>query len=492
MSDLGSLFDRLARTRGGHCALRWVPFDGPVTSWTYGELVRDVRRRGAALQHRGLRPGDRVLLLAENSPDFVLGWAAIVTAGATAVCLNARSSVPELRWYAGHCDPVGAVVTSALGDALGAAAPDLGFVLTGDTETSEADFVPPPPDPVRPACIQYTSGTTSRPKAVVWTHANCLWAGRVGAAHQGLRSDDVNLVHLPLFHTNALSYSLLSTWWAGGTVVVQPKFSASRFWPVALVHGCTWTAMVTFTLRALAAHEPPADHAFRGFGHSWCTPRGAGPGGVGTLGWFGMTETVSHPVVGGLAFTDRPGSMGRPAPEYAVRVVSEAGDPVGPGEVGTLLVRGEPGVSLFAGYLGDANATAAAYTQDGWFRTGDRVCRDEGGTLTFVERDADVLKVGGENVGAPEIERILRRVPGVRDAAVVGRPDAMLGEVPVAFIVPTRPDDVGLAARIDSACDQELAAFKRPREIRVMADLPRATLGKLGKAALRRLAAADG
>jgi crotonobetaine/carnitine-CoA ligase len=295
-----------------------------------------------------------------------------------------------------------------------------------------------------------------------------------------MRPSDVNLIHLPLFHTNALSYSLLSTWHAGATVVLQPRFSASRFWDVSVRYTCTWTSIVTFVERALSSHPSPDRHAYRGMGHSRCTPVGAGPGGVGTVGWYGMTETVSHPIVGGPA--DRARSMGRPAAEYDVAVLSDDDLPVGPGESGSLLVRGVPGVSMFAGYLGDDAATAAAYTDDGWFRTGDRVRLDEEGTISFVERDKDVLKVGGENVGAPEIERVLLSVPGVVEAAVVGRPDAMLGDVPVAFVVTDGSVDL---ASIEAACATSLPAFKRPREIRVIAELPRATLGKVAKAQLR-------
>jgi crotonobetaine/carnitine-CoA ligase len=194
-----------------------------------------------------------------------------------------------------------------------------------------------------------------------------------------------------------------------------------------------------------------------------------------------MTETVSHPIVGGPA--DRQGSMGRPSPEYGVAVLSDDDIPVGPGESGSLLVRGVPGVSMFAGYLGDDAATAAAYTVDGWFRTGDRVRLDEEGTITFGERDKDVLKVGGENVGAPEIERVLLSVPGVVEAAVVGRPDPMLGDVPVAFVVVS--DGSAVVAAIEAACEASLPPFKRPREIRVVTELPRATLGKVAKAQLR-------
>jgi crotonobetaine/carnitine-CoA ligase len=165
--------------------------------------------------------------------------------------------------------------------------------------------------------------------------------------------------------------------------------------------------------------------------------------------------------------------MGRPAPEYRVRVVDD----------GLLEVYGVRGESLFSEYLGDAAATEAAFTEDGWFRTGDRVRVEEDGSYTFVERDKDVLKVAGENVGAPEIERVLLTVPGVREAAVVGRPDELRGEVPVAFVLAS--EDVVESAR--KVCEEMLPPFKRPVEIRALSEFPRSTLEKVAKAELRKL-----
>jgi carnitine-CoA ligase len=466
------MFDRW----GDRTFLVWAPFDGPVRTWTYARFDAEARALAAGLQRRGLAVGDRVALVLDNSPDFLLAWAAVVLAGGAAVCLNPRSSRDELAYYAGHAGITGA---------FGADMPGLRWLVDDAagivTASDPAGWHRPPPDPQRPASIQYTSGTTARPKAVVWTGANCRFAGRTGAAHQRLTAGDVYLVHLPLFHTNALSYSFLSVVNAGATMVLQPRFSASRFWDVAVRHRCTWSSMVSFCVRALAGRPAPPAHSFRGWGHSACIPPGEGPGGVGAMGWFGMTETVSHPVHGSPDFTDRPGSMGRPAAEYGVRVAEADGS-----GVGELQVHGAPGRSLFAGYLGDAAATAAAYTPDGWLRTGDRVRAAEDGTLTFVERDKDVLKVAGENVGAPEIERVLLTVPGVREAAVVGRPDEMRGEVPVAFVVGAHP---GLAEAAAAACDELLPPYKRPVEIRVVDDLPRSTLDKVAKAELRRIVA---
>ena len=170
---------------------------------------------------------------------------------------------------------------------------------------------------------------------------------------------DVNLLHLPLFHTNGLSYSFLSSLWSGGQVVLVPRFSASRFWDVSVRYAATWTSVVSFCVRALATQEAPERHAYRGWGNSATLAPSATTGGVPVVGWFGMTETVSHPIVGSLA---PPGRRGHDGPAGAGvcgrRSSTRTTDPVRPGESGELLVRGERGVSLFAEYLGDADATA--------------------------------------------------------------------------------------------------------------------------------------
>ncbi|OLL19499.1 AMP-binding protein [Rhodococcus sp. M8-50] len=502
------LLDRWRTDRPETTFLIWEPHTGAEAQrWSYAEFAAAVDRLAAGLQARGIAPGDRVVLLMDNCPDFLVGWAAIVSTGAVAVCLNTRSSADELAYYDRHCAPRAALIGTRSAEAARAAMPGLEWIATtGGTETLEAAapggtvperasgslgalgraagaLAPVSIDPLAPASIQYTSGTTARPKAVVWTHANCLWAARVNAAHAGLRGTDVGLITLPLFHTNALGYSFLGLLWVGATVVLTPKFSASRFWDVSLRHRCTWASVVSFMLRALDGAPVPAGHTYRHWSGS--ATQHSVADGIRMTGWFGMTETVSHPVVSELAHPDPDGTMGRPAPEYAVAVVGDDGRPVEPGTVGDLWVRGTPGVSLFAGYLHNDDATREAFTADGWFRTGDRVRQDRSGQLWFVERSKDMLKVGGENVAAAEIERVLAAVPGVREAAVVAKPDPMLGDVPVAFVIPDGAAPDGLPADIERACAELLSDFKRPREVHLVPEFPRATLNKVAKAKLR-------
>ena len=489
---VGWLVDTWAARTPDRPFLVWAPFDAEPATWTRRDFARDVDRLSAALHAAGVHPGDRVALVLPNRPAFLLAWTATTALGAVAVCLDPRLTRDELGYALGHSDARLVVTTPDRADDVALAAPSARVVVDGAggpdglaaLMVGEPAAYPRAPVWSDAASIQYTSGTTARPKAVVWSQAACLWAGQVGAAHQGLGPSDVNLLHLPLFHTNALSYSFLSSLWSGGAVVLQPRFSASRFWDTAVQHEATWTSVVSFCLRALEGRPVPERHAFRGWGNSSVVAPAPATGGVPVIGWFGMTETVTHPIVSDLHHPGVPGSMGRAAPEYAVAVVGEDGRPAAYGEAGELRVKGVSGVSLFSGYLDARETTAAAFDENGWFRTGDRVRLEADGSWWFVERDKDVLKVGGENIGVLEIERVLLEVAGVREAAVVGRPDRMLGEVPVAFVV-ARPGETVSVLAATERCAELLTAPKQPREIRVVDELPRSTLDKVAKAVLR-------
>jgi len=190
--------------------LVWQPPDGETGVWTYREFLRDASAVAAGLTCRGIRAGDPVLVHLDNGPDFLLAWFGCAAVGAVAVTTNTRSAQPELAYFADHCGAVAAVTSPAYADLVGAAAPGLSWLAvgTGELRADPDDLAAREPDPLAPMSVQYTSGTTSRPKGVLWNHANALWGARTNAAHQGLRADDVYYTYLPLFHTNALAYSM--------------------------------------------------------------------------------------------------------------------------------------------------------------------------------------------------------------------------------------------------------------------------------------------
>jgi len=509
--DIRTLIDAQARARAEHPFIHWEPFEGAPQSWTYRAFAERLYRFAAGLHQRGIRPGDFVLVHLDNCPESIIAWLGCAVAGAIAVTTNARSSPDELAYFAQHSGAVAGITQPRFASLVAQNCPQLRWLAITDTDNGEqpqtgapapeqrfdridADpsLLPPRPhDPRARFSVQYTSGTTSRPKGVVWTHANALWGARINAAHQDLQPTDTHMVVLPLFHTNAQAYSILATLWAGGSAVVQPRFSASRFWPVSLRHRCTWLSVIPFCIRALMNQEVPAHH-YRLWGAGVCSPPTDERFKVKTIGWWGMTETITHGTVGHVQHANVPMSIGRPAPEYQIHVLDPEGRPVGPGETGDLLVGGVRGLSLFLEYLNNPQATADSFNAQGLFMTGDRVKRLPDGSLAFSDRSKDMLKVGGENVAASEIEAVIITVPGVREVAVVAKRDPMYDEVPVAFVLhdpdaPGAGDRAALADRIQAVCTERLSGFKRPREVRVVDSLPRSTLEKVAKAELRRL-----
>jgi len=507
--DIPWLLEQQARRRGDHPFLIWEPFNAPTRVWTYASFLREVNALAAGLYRRGVRSGEKVLVHLDNCPESVLTWYACARLGAVAVTTNARSSPAELDYFAEHCEAVAAVTQPKFAEAVANACRAARFIAVTETdggEDPENGKAPPPDqafsglfgdpdtvperarDPWAEVGIQYTSGTTSRPKGVVWTHANALWGAQACAFHEDLRADDVHLVYLPLFHTNAQSYSVLACLWAGATAVIQPKFSASRFWDVSLKHKCTWTSTIPFCFKALAKNEIPKEHHYRlwGTGINF-TPEMNAFFGVKCIGWWGMTETITQGIVGSPYFENTGMAMGRPSALYDIVVLDHNERPVEAGATGDLRIRGVPSLSLFKEYLKNPQATEDCFDDQGFFKTGDLVTLLEDGSLKFADRDKDMLKIGAENVAASEIETVIAAVPGVAEVAVVAKPDEMLDEVAAAFVIvdPDIADPDTIRNNIEKACTDQLANFKCPREIRFVEELPRSTLEKIAKAQLR-------
>jgi len=485
--------------------LVWEPFSGEPRSWTFAQLNRDVEAVAGALHRAGIAPGERVLLHLENCPEFVISWFACARLGAVAVSTNTRSVARDMEYFAEHSGVVAAITQPRFARLVADAAPAIRFLAVTDNDAGETpDPVPPPghtpyadllantePAPARSAQpmadlgIQYTSGTTSRPKAVLWTHANAIWGAQLNALHMALRAEDVAMTTLPLFHTNAQSYSMLGSLWVGAKLVVQPRFSASRFWEVSLRNGCTWFSAIPFCVRALLTHPVPERHDYRFWAVAAALPEADAHFRVTTFGWWGMTETITHGIT---ADPSHPGPflcIGRASPGYDIAVRRPDGSLIGPGERGALFIRGVRGVSLFKEYFKNPEATARAFDEDGWFDTGDLIRMDEVGNLFFSDRDKDMLKVGGENVAASEVELVLMESGLVAECAVVGQKHAMLDEVPVAFVVPAGAPSPDLVERLLAECRARLADFKVPRDVHVVEDFPRSTLEKIAKNVLR-------
>jgi crotonobetaine/carnitine-CoA ligase len=488
--------------------LIWAPHEGAGRTWTWAAFEHDVARLAGGLRARGISEGDRVFILLENCPETLIARFACAWIGAVAVLANPALAAPEVRDLVEATGARAGLTQPRLFDML-AACPGLSFVaaiahdagapptanipaaarfdaLMGDRAPARA------PDPLSPALILFTTGTTARAKGVVWTHANLLWGAKMAATQQGVRADDVYQIFLPLFHVVGFSWSFLGAFFAGATVVLQPRFSASRFWPVATAHRATMASQVKFTSSVLGESEPPP-HAFRMWITANHTPAFAQRFGVRELTGWGMTEMVAQGIVGD-PWSEQPArSIGRPSVGYRIHVEDDAGKPVRPGETGHLFVGGVRGLSIFRDYFEDARTTAEAFDARGRFITGDRVTLLEDGWLEFADRTKDVIKVGGEGVSGGEVEACIMQVAGVREAAVVGAPDATWGERVIAFVIAGEGAGApeALRAQVEAHCLASLAKFKRPAEIRVVDDVPRIGFGKIAKVKLREALVAE-
>jgi crotonobetaine/carnitine-CoA ligase len=491
--DVPWLLARLAERRPDHPVLIWEPRSGVTRQWTYAEFWTDVRRLAAGLQARGIVKGDKVIVHSDNSPEMVLAWYACATVGAVAVTTNTRSVAAEMTYFIDHTKAVAAITQPQYAARVAESGPNLRWIVVTADNSGEAAspeqaahgldsfeemfadvdlFVPRAPEPMLPVGVMFTSGTTSRPKAVIHTHANTLWGARVGPENIGMHPEGVYLIYLPFFHVNAQSWSMWSTLGVGGTIVLQPKFSSSRFWEVIVRHNVTHISLIPFVFGAIA---PPLDLVL----------------GCRVLAAYGMTETVTHATRSGLHGDIPPGSLGRATPGYETLIVHpETGEILDDGRVGELWLRGTRGIQLFLEYHDNPDANAKSFTDDGWFKTGDLVRMGEGGAIFYTERDKDMLKVGGENVSSKEVEDLCRTVAGVGEVAVVGRSHPMLDVVPVAFVIKgaTAPDDAELESTIINLCAKNLSDFKVPRAVYFVDDYPRATLDKIAKNQLRDMA----
>ncbi|MFF7947158.1 acyl-CoA synthetase [Streptomyces griseorubiginosus] len=472
--------------------------------------------RGATADRPALRFGDRALAYAELAAaagtladriagyDRVAVWAtpeletavavvAVLEAGVAAVPLNPKSGEKEL----GHIltDSAPGVLLTAPGAELPAAVRHLERI---EVEVHGTGGAAPESRALDgdPALVVYTSGTTGPPKgAVIPRRAVAATLDALADAWQWT-ADDVLVHALPLFHVHGLVIGILGPLRRGGSVRHLGRFDTDGV-ARELNAGATMLFGVPTMYHRIAEtleRDPELVKALSGarllVSGSAALPahdheRIAAATGRRVVERYGMTETLMN--TGVRADGDpRPGTVGPPLPGVELRLVEEDGTtiPSYDGEtVGEIQVRGP---NLFTEYLNRPDATAAAFTADGWFRTGDMAVRDADGYVRIVGRKAtDLIKSGGYKIGAGEIENALLEHPGVREAAVTGEPDPDLGERIVAWIVPASPESPPELAELADHVARRLAPHKRPRVLHHLAVLPRNDMGKVMKRALR-------
>lgn len=477
-----SLFPALTGDPGEQVALRFGD-----RSLTYAELAA-----AAAAVGERIRGAGRVAVWATPSLETAVGVVGVLLAGAAAVPLNPRSGEKEL----GHIlsDSAPALVLAGPDDEL---PPTMGDLARVDIDVREAGVLPvaDDADDSAPALVVYTSGTTGPPKgAVLPRRAIASTLDALADAWQWT-GDDVLVHALPLFHVHGLVLGVLGPLRRGGSVRHLGRFDTQGV-ARELTDGATMLFGVP-TMYHRIAEALPADPALAEalagarllVSGSAALPvhdhdRITTATGRRVIERYGMTETLMNTSVRADGEA-RAGTVGVPLPGVELRLVEEDGTPITAydGEtVGEIQVRGP---NLFTEYLHRPDATADAFTADGWFRTGDMAVRDPDGYVRIVGRKAtDLIKSGGYKIGAGEIENALLEHPGVREAAVTGEPDADLGERIVAWIVPADPGSPPDADALADHVAARLAPHKRPRTVRYLDALPRNDMGKIMKRAL--------
>ncbi|MGW4656655.1 acyl-CoA synthetase [Streptomyces sp. NPDC004279] len=453
---------------------------------TYAELAAAAGALAGRIGGAG-----RVAVWATPSLETAVAVVAALTAGVPVVPLNPKSGEKEL----GHIlsDSVPSVVLTAPGDELPPPVSALESV-TVDVHGSGA-YAPAEVDEESPALVVYTSGTTGPPKgAVIPRRAVAATLDALADAWEWT-GDDVLVQGLPLFHVHGLVLGVLGPLRRGGSVRHLGRFSTAG---VARELGAGATMLFGVpTMYHRIAETLPGDPALaEALGRARLLVSGsaalpvhdheriAAATGRRVVERYGMTETLMNTSVRADGEA-RPGTVGVPLPGVELRLVEEDGSPVAgdDGEtVGEIQVRGP---NLFTEYLNRPDATTAAFTADGWFRTGDMAVREADGYVRIVGRKAtDLIKSGGYKIGAGEIENALLEHPGVREAAVTGEPDEDLGERIVAWVVPADAGDPPGAEELADHVARRLAPHKRPRVVRYLGALPRNDMGKIMKRAL--------
>jgi crotonobetaine/carnitine-CoA ligase len=469
--------------------------DGAVRRWTWREFDATVNRAAHVLLAHGLEPGEKFNLHLGNGPEFLVFWLAAARTGTVLVPTNPMSTADEMAYVLAHSEARLSVTEPRYRDPVVAVrdrCPDLRDVLDArPLDTLLHGHADTPPD-IRVASgdelsMQYTSGTTSKPKGVLLTHANYLYGGEVMAKAMRVGPDDRHLVVLPLFHAGAQLHACLPMLLAGGSVAVMDRFSASRFVEQAIRYEATLAALFAAPIRMLLAQPRSEDERrtrLRAVSYAQnITPQQWDAWherfGARLMQIWGMTETMSLPLMHPLDLPPRPLAMGMPVVGYDVKVVDERGDEVPPGSVGELVVRGEPGVTLMKGYFKNPAATAETL-RDGWLHTGDNASMDEDGWFFFVDRKKDMIKRAGENVSASEVEETLKQHPAVFDAAVVGVPDPVRDQAIKAYVIRHEHAPAG-ADELIAWCRQRLSTFKVPEVVEFRDTFPRTSVGKIQK-----------
>ena len=478
-------------------------------SFTYAQVDEISGRVGAALLATGLERGDKVAVQLPNLPQFLFTYFGLMKAGLVMVPLNPLLRAPEVAYHLQDSDAKVLITFEMFAEEACKGAQEVDGVTTyvvnmpGNDERPEGskhydelyfaddprDIVPTEGDDT--AVLLYTSGTTGKPKGAELTHLNLYMNCTIAGQLFEFQETDIGVAVLPLFHVFGLSSVLNTSVRYGGTIVLIPRFELEPVVEAIEKHRCTiFSGVPTMYFGLLNMDTEGKDLSSLRVGVSGGA---AIPGevikafeekfpGCVVLEGYGLSESTSTTTFNINAEQRKVLSIGKPIWGVQVEVVDDDDQPLPAGEehVGEIVIRGH---NIMKGYYGKPEATAEAF-KNGWFHSGDLGYRDEDGYLFIVDRKKDLVIRGGYNVYPREVEEVLYEHPAVAEAAVIGRPDPKMGEEVLAFVA-LKPGASADPEELKAHAKERLAAYKYPREVRIVDELPKGPTGKILKKELQ-------
>lgn len=475
---------------------------------TYGQWNRQANRLANGLLAMGIRPGDRVAILAYNCLEYIVVNSGVAKMGALLVPVNFRykkvelvyllqNCTPKLLFYAPHFrslveDAMDELPSSFKPVALSGSALVPGLDLENLLEGQSASDPPVSVDPDSALMITYTSGTTGAPKGVLSSHRATI-NNYIGLTVEGdLKPDDVSLVNLPMFHTGGMHALLQPTLFRGGTVVLMAgKFDPDRVLDAVSRYRITLTMWVPTMLVMLINHPKVSTYDVRTLEKIWYGSSTISPTVLETsMGlfnsrfyqWYGQAETGMVSVLRPEDHAACSQYTGREVFNADLRIVDAEGMDVPEGGVGEI-VSAQEHLGMIGYHRLEPNQQGAAVL-DGWIRTGDLAKVEGGGYFTVVDRKGDMIISGAENIYPKEVENIIASHPGVKEVAVFGIPDEVYGEAVCAVVVPREGHDIVPGEIIDH-CASKISGYKKPKRVELARDLPKNASGKVMKTLLR-------
>lgn len=525
---LRDLWQSVVECKGRRHFLTFQNRVGDVFEYTYAAFDEDVNRIANVFLDLGIEKGDHVALHLHSSPEFLMCLFGLAKIGAVAVPINEQYLADEAEYILENSDAICVVVEPLFYEtyqellARGHYFPKGVVVARAGTESpkSNIDFssIYTPLGTVEegqqgiydfwmmrceqsailrdscelasddPVQIIYTSGTTSRPKGVVLTHANMVFSGLYGDWEVSLRGSDRVLTSMPACHSNFQLAALMPVITAGASLIIVEKYSATRFMKQIRHYKATVIQCVAMMLRTLLLQPvdpeeknhcvrevlyfiPITDVEKEEFEQRF---------NMRIMNTYGSTESI------GWAITDPPvgarnwPSVGRAGLGYKARICDMEDNELPPGEVGEIQIKGERGRSVMLEYYNNPEATENTFSADGWLKTGDQGYQDDNGWFYFVDRKVNMVKRSGENISTTELEEILEQHPAIAEAAVIGVPDPIRDQAIKAF-VRFAPGESMTLAEVEQYCKDHMASFKVPTFYEVVEDFPRTCSMKIEK-----------